>query len=196
MKPNAEGSSKGISSDSVVYDRIQLEAMLMSRFKQKETLLVEEFIEGREFTVGILGNGKDIKVFEPMEIVFKDKNHSVYGYDIKQNFQEYIEYTVTSKIPHAVIRELSDMAGKAFKLFGCKDMARVDFRVNEFNEVYFIEINPLPGLAPGYSDFPMIAEFSGIGYTSLIVQILKTAMMRYSLNSYIALSCEAEGGNK
>ena len=76
---------------------------------------------------------------------------------------------------------MTKTALKIFHALGCRDFARVDFRVSEDNKVYFIEINPLPGLAPGYSDFPMLAEFSGVPYRQLVLSVLETGAARCGL---------------
>jgi D-alanine-D-alanine ligase len=76
-------------------------------------------------------------------------------------------------------------AKKIYEVLSCKDFARIDFRLSPEGELYFIEINPLPGLAPGYSDFPMIAEFNGMDYNSLVWNVLKSALKRYGMKSYI-----------
>ena len=182
IKLNSEGSSKGISNASVVSSEARLRqevAELLGRYNSR--LILEEYIEGREFTVGILGNRDSIKIFEPMEIIFKDKEFPVYGYEVKKDFKKYVEYTVTPEIEQGVTDTLKETAGRIFGIFGCYDMARIDFRVGKDNTVYFIEINSLPGLAPNYSDFPMLAGFSGMEYKTLICSILKTALKRYNI---------------
>lgn len=184
VKPNAEGSSKGISTESIAVNKEKLKEILTEQIRRYSgEFLIEEYIAGREFTVGILGNGNDIRVFEPMEIVFKDKEHRVYGYEVKKDFRKYVDYTINANIPINVIYEIKAKAAEIFKVFGCKDIARIDFRVADDLSVYFIEVNPLPGLAPGYSDFPMLAEFGGISYSELINSILTTAKKRYSLST-------------
>jgi len=80
---------------------------------------------------------------------------------------------------------MMNTARKIYEVLSCKDFARIDFRLSPEGKLYFIEINPLPGLAPGYSDFPMIAEFNGMDYASLIWNILKSALKRYGMDSYI-----------
>lgn len=72
------------------------------------------------------------------------------------------------------------ISSKVFNILGCLDFARIDFRMSSEGRIYFIEINPLPGLAPGYSDYPMLAEFCGVGYTDLINAILDAALRRLS----------------
>ena len=183
VKPNAEGSSKGISGVSVVNNADELKEVLKKNIgAYKQDMLVEEYIEGREFTVGILGNGSEMRVFPPMEIIFKDKDHGIYSYEVKRDFKKYIEYECPPDISARLIKELEDTAMKIYKILGCRDCARTDFRLSRDGKLYFIEVNPLPGLAPGYSDFPMLAEFSGVEYDELVQGILISALKRYGLN--------------
>ena len=183
VKPNAEGSSKGILSSSIAKNKDELKSIVDSQFsKDYHELLIEEYIDGREFTVGLLGNGDSVKVFKPMEIVFKNKKFPIYSYDVKKDFKKYVDYTILSDIKESVLEELTLVAKKIYDIFHCYDMARIDFRVDSNDEIYFIEINPLPGLAPNYSDFPMLAELGGTDYTALILEILRTALIRNGIS--------------
>jgi D-alanine-D-alanine ligase len=78
--------------------------------------------------------------------------------------------------------EITETAGKIYDLLECRDCARIDFRMDVRDRLYFIEVNPLPGLAPGYSDYPMLAEFNGVGYNSLIQGIFASALERYGMS--------------
>jgi D-alanine-D-alanine ligase len=185
IKPNAEGSSKGISPISVVAGPDELHQVtrtLMARYDQD--LLVEAFIAGREFTVGILGNGEDLHVFPPMEIIYRkqDNPYNIYDYTVKQNYRELIEYACPAALDRRTEAQIIRTARRIFTGLGCRDCARIDFRLSPTGDLYFIEINPLPGLAPGYSDFPMIAEFCSMDYGSLVRAILHAAMKRYGLS--------------
>jgi D-alanine-D-alanine ligase len=187
LKPNAEGSSKGISAFSIVSDRKELRQVLARNMAMyKQDMLVEEFIGGREFTVGILGNVNETRVFPPMEIVYKHNNRfNIYSYEVKKEYQTYVEYECPPKINADTQTEMEDTARKIYEILGCNDFARVDFRLSPDGCVYFIEINPLPGLAPGYSDFPMIAGFNSMDYNSLVYNVLAAALKRYGLNAYL-----------
>jgi len=180
VKPNSEGSSKGISGQSIVSEAGDLRRALTTGIEAYGLeMLVEEYIRGREFTVGILGNGNGIRVFPPMEIRFKDEAHSVYSYEVKRNFKKYVDYICPPDIPPELMNEVTSTAGRIYRILECRDCARVDFRLGADGRLYFIEINPLPGLAPGYRDFPILAEFSGVGYAELIRSILDHALDRY-----------------
>ena len=182
VKPNAEGSGKGITELSVVNDVREARKALAEALRvYKQDMLVEEYIEGREFTVGILGNGENARAFTPMELIFKDAGRNIYGYETKRRFREFVDYKCPPDAGGDKLAELTDTALKIFDILGCADLARIDFRMDARGRVYFIELNPLPGLAPGYSDYPMLAEFCGVGYDGLINGILDAASARYQL---------------
>ena len=186
VKPNNEGSSKGISDISIAEDSARLALVLAEKMSAyKQDMLLEEYISGREFTVGILGNGQALRVFKPMEIIFKDKANSIYSYDVKKNFRELVRYECPPSIDAGLIKEIEDAAESVYRALECRDMARVDFRLSPNGQLYFIEINPLPGLAPLYSDFPMIAAFCGMDYAELIRTILDSALSRYGLRYHV-----------
>lgn len=186
VKPNAEGSSKGISDVCVADNEKDLYDLLEKNFYlYEQDMLAEEFISGREFTVGIIGNGKDIQVFTPMEIVYLKQNekYKIYSYNVKQNYKELIRYDCPPDIDKSVLTKMKTMAKKIYTALGCKDFSRIDFRITESGKIYFIEINPLPGLAPGYSDYPMLAEFNGVDYESLVQRILLSALQRHGIST-------------
>ncbi len=182
VKPNAEGSSKGISDVSVVHSAAELKALAGRNLElYGGSMLAEEYIPGREFTVGVLGNGENARVFSPMEIVFKRNtqgDYRVYSFGVKQDFQNYVTYECPANIPAEVERELMDTAKKVYDILGCRDFARADFRLGSDGRVYFIEINPLPGLAPNYSDYPMLASACGVPYDALVQSVLFAGAQR------------------
>ena len=180
VKPNIEGSGKGITSASIVSDISELSKVLYDNIdKYKQDMLVEQYIPGREFTVGILGNAEKMRVFPPMEIIFRDKSNSVYSFAVKRDFKQHVDYKCPPDVSAEILAGMTATAEKIYKALECRDCARIDFRLSPDNKLFFIEINPLPGLAPGYSDFPMLAEFCGIDHTSLILGILNSALERY-----------------
>lgn len=182
VKPNSEGSSKGISDVSIAEDATRLKYILTEKISAyKQDMLVEEYVQGREFTVGVLGNGNALRVFTPMEIVFRDRAHGIYSYEVKRNFREFVSYECPPNIDGETVKEMENAALAVYHALECRDMARVDFRLSPEGQLHFIEINPLPGLAPDYSDFPMIAAFNGMDYAALIQNILDRALTRYGL---------------
>ncbi len=183
VKPNAEGSGKGIADFSVARNNSELRRVLAAQLAlYRQDMLVEEYIEGREFTVGLLGNGDSLRVFPPMEIIFNSPDNPIYSYEIKKNFKEHVTYACPPDLDAATQRVMTGNAERAFRALGCRDCARVDFRLSREGKVYFIEINPLPGLVPGYSDYPMIAQYCGMPYHRLIKEILECAIARTRCN--------------
>lgn len=188
VKPNAEGSSKGISDIAVVEDRRAMQSLVSENIRRYgQDMLVEEYIEGREFTVGILGNGKDARAFKPMEITCLDREsrHRIYSYNVKQNCMELVRYECPAAIDGETEAEMMNTALKIYKILSCRDFARMDFLLSGDGKLYFIELNPLPGLAPGYSDYPMLAEFNGTDYVSLVRGILNCALARHGLHFHL-----------
>ncbi|MCL1848523.1 MAG: ATP-grasp domain-containing protein [Clostridiales bacterium] len=182
VKPNAEGSSKGLSAHSIVYDEPALRETLEDKTRvYAQDMLVEEYIPGREFTVGLLGNGDTLRVFTPMEIRFTDPSQPIYSYEVKRNFKQYVQYACPPDVGGALLAGIKNAAVSIYQAMGCRDFARVDFRLSPDGRLYFIELNPLPGLAPGYSDFPILAEFCGVGYAELIQSVLRSALARYNM---------------
>jgi D-alanine-D-alanine ligase and related ATP-grasp enzymes len=187
VKPNAEGSSKGVSEHCVVKTRAELRdtaEKLLAAYGG--TMLAEEYISGREFTVGIIGNGENTRVFPPMEIIFRKNtqgNFRVYSYGVKQDYKRYIDYKSPADISAETDALMRSAVKTVFNALGCVDFARADFRMDGEGNIYFIEINPLPGLAPGYSDFPMLAEFAGVPYGELVPSILQAALKRLGMGA-------------
>jgi D-alanine-D-alanine ligase len=181
IKPNSEGSSKGISDLAIVNDAEQLRRLVSRNLgSYKQPMLAEEYIAGREFTVGIFGNGSDARVFDPMEICFLDgsREKQIYSFDVKKNYKKYIAYKCPPDLEPDKIQEMKAIAANVFGALECRDFARMDFRMDTRGNIYFIEINPLPGLAPGYSDYPMLAAFCGMEYNDLVLGVLKNALKR------------------
>ena len=181
VKPIAEGSSKGVVSSSVCHDERQLRELAREMIaKYRQAVLVEEYIRGREFTVGLLGDRRP-RVLPPMEVVFLDESDPtpVYSFETKLQIGDQIGYDAPAKVDDKTRRKLEECARRAFSALGCRDVARVDLRLDPQGLVYFIECNPLPGLTPGWSDLVMIAESAGMSYRTLIGEILAGAIRRY-----------------
>jgi len=180
-KPVAEGSSKGVHATSVVENEAELrEAAQKMIAKYDQPALVEDYIGGREFTVGMLGERRP-KVLPPMEVVFLDEGETrpVYSFAFKQDWSSKIRYDVPAKLEPAQLKALERAARECFIALGCRDVARVDFRMDEQGKIYFLECNPLPGLTPGWSDLVLISDAAGIQYNALIAEILSGAIRRY-----------------
>src|SRR5436309_1277491 len=181
VKPIAEGSSKGVHATSVVENEGELrEAAHKMIAKYDQPALVEDYIGGREFTVGMLGERRP-KVLPPMEVVFLDESEirPVYSFEFKQDSSSKIRYDVPAKLEPGQLKALERAAREGCIALGCRGVARVDFRMDEQGKVYFTECNPLPGLAPGWSDLVLIAKAAGMEYNALIADILSGAIRRY-----------------
>jgi len=163
VKPNAEGSSMGIRYTSRVETRDQLQgrvAWILESYKQD--CLVEEFAPGREFCLGIIGNEKP-RLLPVVEI---RSHRNFYPYEEKHNHQK--ELICPAEIPENLADELRGMGLKIFTVLACRDLARVDFKLDNDGRPTFLEINPLPGLSPDYGIFPYQAAAVGISHQQLI----------------------------
>jgi len=181
VKPNQEGSSKGVSAHaSVVDDEASLRAVVRDLLeKYRQPALVEHYVAGREFTVGLLGD-KRPRVLPPMEILFLDKNNlrPVYDYQIKQEWEKHVYYQCPAQLSPAESKAIEKVARETFEALDCRDVARVDLRMDEGGNFYVLEVNPLPGLTPEYSDLCLIAKAANIDYRSLIGEILSGGLKR------------------
>lgn len=181
VKPVAEGSSKGVVAKSVCHSEAEVREVVREMVgKYRQPALIEEYIGGREFTVGLLGERKP-KVLPPMEIVFLDKadRTPVYRFEDKQEVNNRIRYDVPARLDPPTLDRLKSAARESFMALGCRDVARIDFRMDDKGRFHFIECNPLPGLTPGWSDLVMIAKAAGMDYRTLIGEILSGAIRRY-----------------
>jgi D-alanine-D-alanine ligase len=179
VKPVAEGSSKGVFKTSVVRDEKALRALVAEQApRYGQPMLVEAYLPGREFTLGLLGERKP-RVLPPLEVRFTDTSdpHPVYAFDSKF-YSQGVELQVPAQVDPALGRELQRVARAAFTALGCRDVARIDLRLDAEGRVNFIECNPLPGLAPGFSDLCLIAQATGMEYRALIGEILASALRR------------------
>ncbi len=183
-KPNQEGTSKGIGEKSVVHTPEELHRVNQELWQTfRSPVLCEEYIEGEEYTIGVLGTST-LKVLGPLQFRFKEAagKFPVYTFEAKQSnpFNNPIfELNCPVQLGREMDRKVNAFAKKVFKILGCRDVARIDFRIDSKGDIYFIEINPLPGLTPGFSDLVVMAERCGMSYESLIKRILTPAMQRW-----------------
>jgi D-alanine-D-alanine ligase len=180
VKPIAEGTGKGCESASVVHTKEELAAAatkLLARYRQP--VLVETYLPGREFTVGIVGNGKDAAVLGVCEILLKEgAEANVYSLRNKELCEELVIY---QRADDGEAWAAGRQALAAYHALECRDAARIDFRSNAFGEPYFLEANPLAGLHPHHSDLPILAAQNGVPYVELIGMILDAGLARYGL---------------
>src|SRR5205823_1034768 len=176
----AEGSSKSIYATSIVDNEDDLRAAVKACVERyRQPALVEEYISGREFTVGLLGD-KRPRVLPPMEIKFKkaDNPRPVYDYAVKQEWEEYVYYECPAKLTEAEQKAMEKIARATFWALDCRDVARVDMRMDADGRIYVLEVNPLPGLTPNYSDLVLIAKACGMEYDQLIAEIMTGGLRR------------------
>jgi D-alanine-D-alanine ligase len=177
LKPVAEGSGKGVDARSHVENREQLDSVardLLARFRQ--AVLVEEFLPGREFTVGITGTGVGASVLGVSEIVPTEKyvGHG-YGYENKTQWEGRLDIV---PVIDADAVAAGEVALAAWRVLRCRDGGRADVRLDRHGKPRFIEVNPLAGIRPGYSDLCFIARFQGLSYRELIGKFLDSFLAR------------------
>ncbi|MFU8769941.1 MAG: D-alanine--D-alanine ligase, partial [Desulfotignum sp.] len=142
-------------------------------------VLIEEFLSGREFTTGLLGTGPRAKVMGTMEIlVLAGQGKDIYSFENKEGWKGRVQYLPLSPDVDPVIRDVEALALAAWQVLGCRDGGRIDIRCDANGIPCFIEVNPLAGLRPHYSDLPMVCEFFGTSYVRLIDMILASALER------------------
>ncbi len=137
---------------------------------------MEEYLPGREFTVGILGTGPEARVIGGMEILYgKTAEGNIYSYSNKAQYETRISYVpIAGPMQEKVYR----LALSSYRVLGCRDGGRVDVREDDEGEPQFLEVNPLPGLHPVHSDLPILASLQGLTYGELIRGILSSALNR------------------
>jgi D-alanine-D-alanine ligase len=176
VKPVSEGTGKGITARSLVQSPAELEKMviwILSEFRQPA--LAEEYLPGREFTVGIVGYGDEAIAIGGMEVITSD--NLPYSLEVKENYQDYCKY---KPLDADIIDECKSVALGAWKALDAVDAGRVDLKADRNGNICFIEANPLAGLNPVHSDLPMLARMYGIEYQTLLEMIMNAAIRRTS----------------
>lgn len=189
VKPNAEGSSKGIRFSSKVTDREGLQAMVdWVHQTYRQPALVEEYLPGREFSVGLLGNGPTLRTLPvvgvrpgsgvPAVALGEDPhNEFIYSYEVKSANLEAAECPAAIG-PELTLR-LQDLARRVWLALECRDVARVDFKLDRHGDPLFLEVNPLPSLSREWSFLALEGRALGLNYADLILAILDEALVRY-----------------
>lgn len=204
VKPSREGTGMGVTPESIVYDEQQLRTQLRAQFERyDQPILVEHYIKGREVTVGVVGNltspvawrlpedeeapriQRGLTFFPPLEVDVHryESEAGIYTSRIKTELVHQFYWTCPADLDQKMIDELNWLTAATFRVTGCQDVARVDFRLNEEegNRPYILEINPLPGLNPEYSDLCIEAGAAGWSYEQLVNRILDEAIEREGL---------------
>jgi D-alanine-D-alanine ligase len=179
IKPASEGSSKGIGLTSLANDVRQAETevrRVLDAYRQP--VMVEEFIDGDEVTVGIVGNSPPLIVGMMRVALKKPAAHFVYSVEVKRDYVNLVDYECPPRISRDTLDVIERFSLATFKTLGCRDFSRIDFRINRDGTPYFIEINPLPGLG-SHSDLVIMARILGWKYEALIGSVLDAAKERY-----------------
>ncbi len=205
VKPSREGTGMGISGESIVKNEAALREQLHTQLtRYQQPILVERFIHGREVTVGVIGNLnapvarrmpedenvdrviQGLQFLPPLEVNFNaypESEGGVYTNRMKTEWAHDFRYLCPAPLTPQQIHDLNRLTAAVFRVTGCNDVARVDFRLDaaEGDKPYILEVNPLPGLYPGLSDLVLEADASGMSYNALINAILTAAVCRYGL---------------
>jgi D-alanine-D-alanine ligase len=189
IKPALEGSSKGIRNASLIERTSQLDAVLTEMLENyRLPVLVEEFIDGDELTVGVLGNSP-AEVLGIMRVVpLLKRENFVYSLEVKRDWCRQVRYETPAKLSEADTATVCLATINAFRALGCRDVARIDFRLRN-GMPYFLEANPLPGLSPGTSDLVLMADAIGVSYSELIGRIVDAAMTRVAASGKALSAC-------
>lgn len=199
VKPSREGTGIGVSARSIVHTVEELIARVSHMLATyRQPVLVERFITGREITVGVVGNlgptaprrlndrtaprilPEGLTVLPPLEVnsdAYDASEAGIYTNRIKVELADAFHYTCPARLDPSLADELSRLAAAVFRVIGCHDVARIDFRV-ENGVPWILEINPLPGLNREYSDLCIEARAHGWEYERLVNTILDTAITR------------------
>src|SRR4051812_22939445 len=185
VKPNFEGSSKGITQESVVEDRQKLRALVekqLARFPAG--VLVEEYIPGKDLTVAFLEKAVS-QVLTPVEYVIDEselsrRRYRIYDYDLKSVHYNAVAVRCPAQFPAYVLERAQEMARNAFKALGVRDLGRIDFRVADDGQVYFIEINALPSLEPGAGIYAA-AALEGLHTDGVLGKVVESAVARWGV---------------
>lgn len=184
-KPVAEGTGKGIDGASRVTDRSALHTTcrrLLARYQQ--AVLVEAFLPGREFTIGLVGSDAAARVVGTLEIALRPvAEPSVYSYRNKEQSESLVDYHLVRPTDDRQVAEAERIALAAWRAVGGRDAGRLDLRCDASGQPQLIEINPLAGLHPTHSDLPMLCTAIGWSFVDLIARIVESARSRIVVGS-------------
>jgi len=181
VKPNQEGSSMGVRLTSRVRTRDELRREALRVVSDYGApALVEEFVSGTEMTVGILGTGAAARVIGAMEIAPRTvtSEEFVYSLEVKRDWEARVEYHVPPRVGAATLRAAEACALAAYRSLGCRDVGRVDVRLDARGTPKFLEANPLPGMNPRVGDLCILSRRSGLAYVDLVGAIVASACSR------------------
>lgn len=186
VKPNREGSAKGISSASVVHHESALRLQVRQIMEQyRQEALVEEYIEGMELTVGVLGQETILPVLEIDFSECRPSGEFFYSWRMKEyqgdkSLHLVPRFWCPARLSPEVTQAVQNVAWKAAKVLGTRDIARVDIRLSSDGIPYVLEVNPLPGIDPEESNFPIMVRAAGLSYEAFVNQLVGFAVKRSS----------------
>ncbi|WP_027361378.1 ATP-grasp domain-containing protein [Halodesulfovibrio aestuarii] len=176
-KPVAEGTSKGVTGASIIESQDNLTVTCSALLKTfRQPVLVERFLPGREFTVGIVGTGSWAKALGTMEVCLgNNAEQGAYTYENKEEYEDRVHYQLATDL---AAQASAEVALSAWRALGCRDAGRVDIRLDEHGSPSVIEVNPLPGLNPERSDLPILCALADITYSELVSLIMDSVLRR------------------
>jgi D-alanine-D-alanine ligase len=178
VKPVSEGTGKGITERSKVNNRNELVSLVRELIRDhKQPALAEEYLPGREFTVGVTGSGREASAIGGMEVICKDG--LPYSVEVKENYENFVTYR---PIDPELRDECYEVAVNAWNALMAVDGGRVDLKADRHGRICFIEANPLAGLNPVHSDLPILSRMSGVEYQELMEKIVKSAVRRHNIS--------------
>jgi D-alanine-D-alanine ligase len=184
VKPTHEGTGIGIHNDSIVRDEKHLCAKVAQIIEDyHQPAMVEMYIEGKDITCGLTGNGDDVHFYPITEVDFSGYPQgleSIYGVEQKVDYDSYYRNKCPAPLGDAMTAEIRRLTHEVFLVTGCRDFARVDFRLTEAGQPYILEINGLPGITPN-SDLTLMTQAEGRTHADLVCSVLDAALKRYGI---------------
>lgn len=184
VKPKDEGSSRGITDDSLAYDKEALIKVVEESLElYNPPIMIMEYIEGREFSVGLIGNGEDLRVLPLLEVDFSklpDKLNKIFSFEAKFDYEEYISYDIPAKVDEATKNLIENAAINAYNVLSLRDYARIDIRLKN-GKAYVFDVNSLPGLEQDKSNLSLMAYKDNMTYQDLIKEIVQVARKRIGI---------------
>jgi len=172
VKPNRDGSSRGISKRSLVTDMDSLRELVSTINRSyRQPAIVEPYLDGRDFCVGLLGNDPPLVLPTCEVLLGHEGGIPFFSFEYKRRDRDRLD--MEPSVPAEAIMEMESMAVALWNVLGCRDYARADFRTGSDGLPYFMEMNALPGLSPVSGIFVRQAAAAGIGYGELIEKILE-----------------------
>jgi D-alanine-D-alanine ligase len=186
VKPAHEGTGMGIHNDSIVRDERRLReqvAYIIEAYRQPA--MVEHYIEGKDITCGLVGNGDDVHFFPITEVDFSGypaELEPIYGVQQKIDYADNYKNKCPAPLGDKLTNEIRRLTHQVFLVTGCRDFARVDFRLADDGRPYILEINGLPGITPA-SDLTLMAQAEGWTHADLVCAVLDAALKRYGMKT-------------